>query len=209
LPNDKHSLSIEKHASGRGEMKTIHDRIYDIAKPYLDTRKNDVHVSLSHTFARRLLKYYPEADEDIVLPAIILHDVGWNIVPEEKQSGAFGPNARDMETRRLHEIEGAKIAEEILLSLNYNLVKIVEIKAIIDGHDSRKEALSINDALVKDADKLWRFTPIGVDIDHARFGIDRNSYLAYLGNIIEQWLLTPEAVDMAREALNETRALHK
>jgi HD superfamily phosphodiesterase len=189
-------------------MGTIHDRIYDIAKPYLDTRENDVHVSLSYTFARRLLDYYPDADEDIVLPAILLHDVGWKIVPEEKQSGAFGPNSRDTETRRLHEIEGSRIAEEILRSLNYNPVKIAEIKAIIDGHDSRKEALSINDALVKDADKLWRFTPIGVNIDHARFGIDRNSYLAYLGNIIEQWFITPEAADMAREALNETRALY-
>jgi HD superfamily phosphodiesterase len=188
-------------------VENIYDRIYEMAKPYLDTRRNDVHISLSYTFARRLLKHYAEADEDIVLPAVILHDVGWKIVPEEKLSGAFGPNTKDMETRRLHEIEGAKIAEEILRSINYSELKIAEITAIIDGHDSRKESLSLNDALVKDTDKLWRFTPIGVDIDHARFGIERNIYITYLDGIIEQWFLTPEAGDMAREALDETKAL--
>jgi HD superfamily phosphodiesterase len=188
-------------------METIYERIYDIAKPYLDTRKNDIHVSISYKFARQLLKYYPEADEDIVLPAVILHDVGWKIVPEEKQSGAFGPNAKDIETRRLHEIEGAKIAEKILHSLNYNEAKIAEITAIIDGHDTRKEALSLNDVLVRDADKLWRFTPIGVGIDHFRFGIDRDNYMAYLNSIIYQWFFTPEAGNMAQEALNETKAL--
>ncbi|MCX5811778.1 MAG: HD domain-containing protein [Proteobacteria bacterium] len=188
-------------------MDTIHDKIYDMAKPFLDTRKNDIHIFLSLMFARQLLEHYPEADEDIVLPAVILHDVGWKIVPEDKQSGAFGPNTKDTETRRIHEIEGARIAGEILRSLDYNEIKIDEITAIIDGHDSRKEALSLNDSLVKDADKLWRFTRIGVDIDHARFGIDRDSYLAYLGSIIEQWFMTSVAADMAREALNETRAL--
>jgi HD superfamily phosphodiesterase len=188
-------------------MGIIHDRIYDMAKPYLDTRKNDVHISLSFMFARRLLKHYPDADEDIVLPAVLLHDVGWKIVPEEKQSGAFGPNTQDTETRRFHEIEGAKIAGDILHSINYDELKTTEIIAIIDGHDSRKEALSLNDALVKDADKLWRLTPTGVDIDHARFGIDRRTYITYLDGIIEQWFFTPEARNMARKALDETKAL--
>ena len=32
-----------------------------------------------------LESFYPEADEEIVLPAVILHDVGWKMVPEEKQ----------------------------------------------------------------------------------------------------------------------------
>ncbi|MCX5806440.1 MAG: HD domain-containing protein [Proteobacteria bacterium] len=194
-------------AATREIMGTIYDIIYDMAKPYLDTRKNDIHISLSLMFARQLLEHYPDADEDIVLPAVILHDVGWKIVPEEKQSGAFGPNTKDTETRRLHEIEGAKIAREILRSINYDELKIAEITAIIDGHDSRKQALSLNDSLVKDTDKLWRFTPIGVDIDHTRFGIDRNVYITYLDSIIEQWFFTPEAGDMAREALDETKSL--
>jgi len=188
-------------------MGTIYETIYEMVRPYLDTRKNDIHISISYAFAQQLLKHYPEADEDIIIPAVILHDAGWKVIPEEKQSCAFGPKCNDMETLRFHEIEGAKIAEKILRSINYNELKIAEITAIIDGHDTRKETLSLNDALVKDADKLWRFTPTGVGIDHFRFGIDRDSYMAYLGSIIDQWFLTPVAKNKAREALDETRAL--
>ncbi len=59
------------------EIKTqpgsVYDEVYRKAEPYLDTRRNDVHVSLSYDFARRLLAHYPNADEKIVLPAILLH----------------------------------------------------------------------------------------------------------------------------------------
>jgi hypothetical protein len=184
---------------------SVYDEIYRKAAPYLDTRQNDVHVSLSYDFARRLLAHYPNAAEEIVLPAIILHDVGWKMVPEEKQLGAFGPKAKDKKTQRVHETEGVKIAEQILTRLNYDKDKIPEILSIIDGHDTRLEALTLNDQLVKDADKLWRFTPAGVDIDHARFGIPRDNYLKWLDTMIDDWLFTPEAKKMAHAALAEAK----
>ena len=191
------------------EIKTqpdsVYDEIYRKAKPYLDTRQNDVHVSLSYDFARRLLALYPNADEEIVLPAIVLHDVGWKMVPEEKQLSAFGPKVKDKKTQRIHETEGVKIAEEILTRLNYDQEKIPEILSIIDGHDTRLEALSLNDRLVKDADKLWRFTPVGVDIDHTRFDIPRDSYIKWLDTVIDDWLFTPEAKKMAHAALAEAK----
>ena len=191
------------------EIKTqpdsVYDEIYRKAEPYLDTRRNDVHVSLSYDFARRLLAHYPNADKEIVLPAIVLHDVGWKMVPEEKQLSAFGPKAKDKKTQRIHETEGVKIAEEILTLLNYDNDKILEILSIIDGHDTRQEALSLNDQLVKDADKLWRFTPAGVDIDHTRFGIPRDRYMEWLETVMDDWLFTPEAKEMALAALAEAK----
>jgi len=187
------------------QSNSVYDQIYREAEPYLDTRRNDVHVSLSYDFARRLLACYPEADEAVVLPAIILHDVGWKMVPEEKQLGAFGPKAKDKQTQRIHETQGVKIAQKILTRLNYDQEKIFEILSIIDGHDTRQETLSLNDQLVKDADKLWRFTPAGVVIDHARFGIARDSYIKWLDTVIENWFFTPEAKEMAHAALTEAR----
>ncbi len=191
------------------EIKTqpdsVYDAIYKQAEPYLDTRHNDVHTSLSYDFARRLLAHYPDADEAIVLPAIILHDVGWKMVPEEKQLNAFGPKAKDKKTKRVHEKEGVRIAEEILTRLNYDEEKIREILSIIDSHDTRLEALSLNDQLVKDADKLWRFTPAGVDIDHTRFGIARDDYTRWLDTVMADWFFTPEAKEMAHAALTEAR----
>ncbi len=184
---------------------SVYDEIYRKAAPYLDTRQNDVHVSGSYDFARRLLALYPKADEEIVLPAIVLHDVGWKMVPEAKQLNAFGPKVKDLKTQRIHETEGVKIAEDILTHLHYDQEKILEILSIIDGHDTRQEALSLNDQLVKDADKLWRFTPTGVDIDHARFGIPRESYMKWLDTVIDDWLFTPDAKQMAHDALAEAK----
>jgi len=184
---------------------SIYDEIHKRAEPYWDTRQNNVHVPVAYGFARRLLAYYPEADEGVVLPAVLLHDVGWKMVPEEKQLDAFGPEPKDKATGRLHETEGARIAEEILTSLHYDKEKIQEALTIIDGHDSRPESLSLNDKLVKDADRLWRFTPTGVSTDHTRFGIKREDYLEFLGTMIDVWLFTPEAKKMAREEWNRAR----
>ena len=189
----------------KSQPDSVDDEIYRKAAPYLDTRQNDVHVSLSCDFARRLLALFPKADEKIVLLAIVLHDVGWKMVPEEKQLNAFGPRAKDKKTQRVHETEGVKIAQEILTRLKYDQEKILEILSIIDGHDTRQEALSLNDQLVKDADKLWRFTPTGVDIDYARFGIPRDNYMEWLETMIDDWLFTPEAKLMAHEALAEAK----
>ncbi len=80
-------------------------------------------------FARRLLSHYPDADEEVVLPAIVLHDVGWKRVPEEKQLNAFGPKVKDKKKQRIHETEGVKIAKKILTRLNYDQEKILEILA--------------------------------------------------------------------------------
>ena len=187
-------------------MKTIYDKIYEEANPYLDTRYNDIHIALSYDFVKRLLKSYPQADENIVLPAILLHDVGWKMVPEEEQSGAFGPEVKNHEVQRLHEIEGVRSAGDILNKLNYPKDETHEILDIIDGHDTRLEALSLNDKLVKDADKLWRFTTTGVDIDHVRFGIERIPYMIYLEDRIKDWLFTRAAEEMASEALAIARS---
>jgi hypothetical protein len=172
--------------------RDLYDEIYRKAEPFWATRKNDLHVPCSYDFARRLLGSYPSANGDVVLPAVLLHDVGWKMVPHEKQRDAFGPEVKDPETR-------------ILDSLNYNRAKTAEILSIIDGHDSRKEPLSLNDALVKDSDKLWRFTPYCVRISHRHFGFELKEYLRWLEERIEEWFFTEEAKAMARESLDQAK----
>lgn len=182
-------------------MRSKYAVIFDLAAPYLGTRNNDVHTSISFGLALQLLVYYPEADESVVMPAVILHDVGWKMIPEEQQLTAFGPNMSNPDLRRLHEQEGARIALEILNRINYDPKKTDEIISIIDGHDSREVPLSLNDQLVKDADKLWRFTPTGVEIDHRRFDFVREVYLGWLKKRIGEWFYTPEARQIALQQL--------
>lgn len=184
----------------------IYEKIEEQARPYLDTRCNEIHVSLCYGMAERLLNHYPDADPGVVLPAILLHDVGWKMVPEEKQLSAFGPRANDLDTRRIHEIEGVKIARRILVSLDYERGKTEEILSIIDGHDSREEALSLNDAIVKDADKLSRFSQVGFETDVRRFQVDRDKYMRWLKKRVSTWFFTPAARDLAYRGLADAGA---
>ncbi len=93
------------------------------------------------------------------------------------------------------------MARDILEKVGYDQGKMDEILAIIEGHDSRLEAISRNDQIVKDADKLWRFSTRGFEIDAGRFGVERDKYRNWLGECIEEWFFTPTAKLIAREAL--------
>lgn len=180
--------------------------IYERASPYLDTRHNDVHVRISYGFARRLLEELRDADEAVVLPAVILHDTGWKAIPPDQHLKAFGPRMTDPDLRRVHEVQGARLASEILTAVGYDAARRAEIVAIIDGHDSRETALSLNDMVVKDADKLWRFSVAAVEIDHRRFGYELRDYIDWLGERIDGWFFTSEARHMARETYAVSRA---
>jgi HD superfamily phosphodiesterase len=102
--------------------------------------------------------------------------------------------------RRAHEIEGARIARELLSGEH-----VEEIATIIDGHDSRLEALSLNDALVKDADKLWRYTTAGVAVGCDWFAMTPAEYADHVEAQLQDVLFTPTAVAIARDEMTTTR----
>ena len=54
---------------------------------------------------------------------------------------------------------------------------IDEICGIIDGHDTRLAPISVNDAVVKDADKIWRVTPHGRRVVNDWFGLNNEQSL--------------------------------
>ena len=73
------------------------------------------------------------------------------------------------------------------------------------GHDNRKEAISLNDKLVKDADKLWRFSPVAVELDLKRFSLMRNELIGRLNSKVDEWFFTLEAKDIALEELVKSK----
>jgi len=181
-------------------MQPIFKEIWKLAKPYLNTRQNDIHTEISVQMAFKLMER-EGGDEDIVIPAIILHDVGWIRVPENLQLKAFGPKAVNPELNRTHETEGVRIAEEIMLQVKYDQTKTGQILEIIEGHDSRSEPLSLNDMIVKDADKLWRYTKSGVEIDVERFNETVDEGLDRLRSKINKWFFTQSAREIAKEEI--------
>jgi hypothetical protein len=142
-----------------------------------------------------------------VLPGIILHDVGWAAIDERTiLEQGFGPNMMASDVRRLHELEGARIAREVLGTLEYPADLIDQIAAIIDGHDTRRAARSLDDELLKDADKLWRFTTTGIAIACDWFKLTPGQYAARLEREIAAQLFRPWSRLAAAASLTSSRA---
>lgn len=174
--------------------------IWAQAKEFLKTRDNDAHSLYAYGIAQALLSQIPEADENIVLPAILLHDTGWSTVDERENLEAIAPG-KDGSREHLvvqHEKEGAKIARKILEDVGLPAVDIDEIVAIIDGHDTRLTAISLNDSLVKDADKIWRVTPHGRRVVKDWFGLDDREALLLCAYRAYNELFTEQGRAMSR-----------
>lgn len=137
-------------ASGLGdELDGELARIWPRAAGHLRVRSNDAHTLYAVAIARSLLAAHPEADAGVVLPAIMLHDIGWSRVPPDEVLEAIAPGGGRPDLVLLHEKEGARLAAEILAEAGVPAERAARIVEIIDGHDSRREALSIEDAIVR------------------------------------------------------------
>ena len=93
---------------------------------------------------------------------------------------------------------GRRCRRTILADVGHVPARTDAIAEIVDGHDSRLEALSLDDALVKDADKLWRLTPHGVDTVMDWFGLTREQAHRLIGSRVHDHLFTDAARTIAR-----------
>lgn len=178
------------------------ERLFKKAAPYLTVRENQKHTEICYDYALKLLEHLGGRAE-IVLPAIILHDVGWSAIPPELHLRAFGPGNIDTELRKIHEVEGAKIARKILEEIPLKKEDILEICRIIENHDSGTYPLTIEEKIVKDADKLYRYSQEGFAVDTLRFGLAPRENWERLLNSIEEWFFTDYGKKLAIEALKK------
>ena len=172
------------------------------------TRGNDIHLPMSLAYAERLCAAHPEANRLLVRVAIQLHDTGWGRVDESRIiSEGFSGDWRKAEIRFEHERQGCAIAREVLPPLGYPDEFVEAVCAIIDGHDTRQEAYSLEDALVRDADRLWRFDHAGIALASGWFRMDPAVYSDRLEAEIIPELITAAAIEIATAELARSRAL--
>lgn len=187
-------------------MDKLCEQLFSLAAPYLTVRLNQEHTEIAFAFARELQQALGGRQE-IIFPAIILHDVGWSALPEEQHLKAFGPGS-DPNLNRVHETAGAKIAAVLLEKIHFNQKDTEEICRIIETHDSGQNPLNLEEMIVKDADKLFRFSPRGFAIDVERFGVDRRVYWEKLHEFRKEWFFTETARHIAaRELVNVEKDL--
>lgn len=187
------------------------DPIWKAVVPETRARSNDIHLPISLAYAERLCAAYPEADSLLVRVSILLHDTGWGRVDESRilSEGHSGENWRRAAIRYEHEKQGCLIAREVLPALGYAPGFVDDVVAIIDGHDTRKEARSLEDALVRDADRLWRFDHAGIALASGWFKMDPSTYCDRLAAEIIPELLTEAAITIAEAELARSNALLK
>ena len=142
----------------------VYKKIWDLAYKYQDKRDDRYHAKISTKFALILLKK-TRAKKAIVLPAIILHDIGWSKLSKRDRFLTINANKQPkksvyLKIRKKHEDEGKRLAKTILKKVNYPEKHIPHIIEIISGHDTRKGFYSKEDGIARDADKLWRYSKI-------------------------------------------------
>ncbi|MHB0978811.1 MAG: HD domain-containing protein [Thermoleophilia bacterium] len=180
-------------------------RMFEIAEPSLQTRFNDLHAKIGAQIVVELLRR-DGGDPRIAVPAILLHDLGWNEVPEELRRSAFGPGSNDAELNRQHELAGVRLAGRLLEEVGYPPHLTAEILRIIDGHDSRPLSETLEEAIVKDADKMWRVTKLGFPATLQNLEtLTPQEVHDFIAVRAFSWFLAPSALEMVREQLDARR----
>lgn len=154
-------------------MKDKYKKIWELALPYQDKRKDNGHAQIVTEYTFKLCQI-EKANDIIAVPAAILHDIGWSKLSQEERMSIFGskitPEA-EYDIRIKHQQESAKMAKKILNAVKYPMVYFKDILEIISQHDTREGFVSSEDGAMRDADKLWRYSQAGFQAD-----IDRNNF---------------------------------
>lgn len=112
-------------------MDKIYLKIWKLAKPYYQKGRsyNVAHVWWQMQHADKIADL-EKLNKKLLLPIVILHDVGYIAVKEKN------PNIKDRGSKRLHMQEGAKIARQILKKVGYDPALAEEIAYYISVHDN-------------------------------------------------------------------------
>ncbi|MEK7275630.1 MAG: ATP-binding protein, partial [Candidatus Desantisbacteria bacterium] len=183
-------------------MEKIFESILERAKTYCRDETDFIHLVTALEMAEKLI-HLEGGSEGIVIPAIILHDTGWHNFSEDEERKARKVCLRleDVILNHQHEIEGGIVAQKILSELNYPKKDTDQIIEIIQWHDTRTNAISKEDSLVKDADKLSRYVPKCFDLFCSKLHYTEDEFYDFLNSNLERWFFTDSAKFLAREYL--------
>ena len=135
-------------------MKEIFEKILGLALPYLKqgVKKDFVIHTQGVVKAMELLLEKEQADEEVLIPAAILHNVGWAKVPVNLQKS--DDSEEKLKGMKLHLEYAPPIVEEVLLEVGYNEDDIKRILEIIVAHKFQENLTNSDKQLLVDADAL-------------------------------------------------------
>jgi putative nucleotidyltransferase with HDIG domain len=158
-------------------------QLIDVIEPvYKKGRNGDWDHALRVVKLCKYLLCHEKADEDIVLLAAYLHDIGWSATDFVD----FNKATPKVKTKSLsftrHMEQGAVIAGKILADFDFDQNIINEVQSIIKIHDLPETVFNqkvtrkmnnINATLVVEADRLDRYGKTGLERFKTMFGADK------------------------------------
>lgn len=197
------SLSVETNRAKR----PVYQEIFKLAIPYLkNCRPEDLlHTRVVVSLVEEIIKGENLGSQaDILIPAAILHDIGWSQLDEE------GKVKRPPRARVKHMKEGVRIAQKILKSMGYPKEKMKEICQLISVHDNQYLGLPVKDELAKrliEADNLWLLTKEAFDFYCQKYNLSRKSLLERHWAHIERFqsIHSPTAVKIKNKLIEKRR----
>ncbi len=134
-------------------MNKIYTTIQKQADEYLrkGINKDFVVHTCGVTKAMKLILKKEKADPTVLIPAAILHDVGWAMVPKKLQR--TNDKKKRLTAMHLHIKYAPEIIRKILNEISYPKKKINEIVEIVKAHKF-KNPRKLSKRLLVDADQL-------------------------------------------------------
>jgi HD superfamily phosphodiesterase len=141
-------------------MKEIYKKIWKLANPYYEKgRPMDIdHIEWMMKDAMIVCEK-EKIDDSLLLPLVILHDVGYAEFPKD--------NPFNLNLRKAHMKAGAKISQTILEKVDYPKNKIQKISYCVSVHDNwalGDDKIYLEDKILgifNDLDFIWMATPKG------------------------------------------------
>ncbi len=195
------------------------DQLRQIVEPYLRRgRSGDYeHTLRTIGYARQLLQK-EEGDEEIVIPALYLHDIGWSEVAYEDWINAKPDQKKHADSVVDHMRHGAELSKGILENLRYDGEKTKTIVSIIAVHDIPEQVFAMGNpsaTMVAEADYLDRYGLASLVRFRAIIG-DRamaeeqiKEAEGFLRKGLELWFKTETAKSMALNLAKESGLFHE
>ena len=139
------------------KIKKEYQKIFELAMPFYKKGRemDDIHHLVVAEMMINILKEVP-LDEEIMMAAALLHDIGYAKIPPEKRKIHW-----QKQVKKDHMKFGAELAKGILEKVKYPKEKIKKVCKIIAVHDNPEIGLPIRcqeGKVLKEADILWMTT---------------------------------------------------
>jgi HD superfamily phosphodiesterase len=198
--------------------ESFEHRLKKTVKPYLDRgRPGDYEHTLRAVGYGKELLNHEDGDEEIVIPALYLHDIGWGEVDFEDFINLRLPSQRkDAASVDLHMKHGAARAKQILEKLGYPKEKTQVIVSIIAVHDRPEKVFAMENpsaTMVLEADFLDKFGLKSLHRFETMFKIKPDTEIgkkdgaAHLREGMKRWFRTRTAKRLALQLAKESGLL--